>query len=267
MSTSSFITAPAILTALGLLFGGILAFAYKLLRVAEDPRVAGTEAMLPGTNCGACGQPGCLGFATALVQGEAQPSGCTVASPDTVDAIAEFLGVDAGAAERRVARLHCAGGKGQAFQIAEYRGFESCRAAATVSGGGKGCSWGCLGLADCKVACTFGAIAMNGNGLPEVAADRCTACGDCVEACPKDLFQVVPVSQRLFVQCNTPLEGSAATALCKVACDACGRCAADATPGLIAMRGNLPRIDYTAGLAVTPAAAARCPTGAIRYFG
>ncbi|HHH39947.1 MAG TPA: RnfABCDGE type electron transport complex subunit B [Sedimenticola sp.] len=261
-----FLTAPAIMAGLGLFFGVILAVAYRLLRVEEDPRLQQTEELLPGTNCGACGEPGCLPFAEALVKGRAQPSGCTVADGDTIEAIAEFLGVDAGEQEKRVARLHCAGGQAQAFQIAEYRGFESCRAAAVISGGGKGCSWGCLGLGDCEVACTFDVIHMNRNGLPTVDIAGCTACGDCVDACPKDLFEVVPVSQKLFVQCNTPLDGEAATSLCSVACDACGRCAADAVPGLIEMVENLPRIDYGSGLPATPAATRRCPTGAIQWL-
>ena len=263
---NSFITAPAVMTGIGLFFGVILAVAYKLLKVEEDPRIAGTEEMLPGTNCGACGEPGCLPFAEAVVNGTVQPSACTVAAEDDIEAIAEFLGVDAGEAEKRVARLHCAGGQAQAHQIAEYQGFESCRAAATVSGGGKGCSWGCLGLADCEVACTFDAIVMNDNGLPQVDVDKCTACGDCVDACPKDIFEVVPLSQKLFVQCNTPLEGEPATALCSVACDACGKCAADAVPGTVEMRDNLPRIDYEVGLPITVAATKRCPTGAIQWL-
>ncbi len=262
----SFLIAIGIMIGVTFFFGVLLAMAYRLLRVEEDPRVSATEGMLPGTNCGACGQPGCAGFAQAVVNGEIQPSKCSVASPDVVDEIAQFLGVDAGEAEKRVARLHCAGGKAQAHQIAEYHGFESCRAASVVSGGGKGCSWGCLGLADCKVACTFDAIAMNANGLPAVDADKCTACGDCVEACPKDLFELLPVNQRLLVQCKSALSGEAATALCSVACDACGRCAADAVPGLIEMRDNLPRIDYQSGLTATRAVTARCPTGAIRWI-
>jgi Na+-translocating ferredoxin:NAD+ oxidoreductase RNF subunit RnfB len=263
---TSFLTAPAIMTGLGLFFGIILALASRLLRVEEDPRLQHTEELLPGTNCGACGEPGCMPFAEALVKGAVQPSGCTVADSETIEAIADFLGVDAGEQEKRVARLHCAGGQGQAFQIAEYRGFESCRAAAVISGGGKGCSWGCLGLGDCEVACTFDVIHMNGNGLPTVDVENCTACGDCVEACPKDLFEVVPLSQKLFVQCNTPLEGEVATTLCSVACDACGRCAADAVTGLIEMVENLPRIDYGSGLPVTPVATLRCPTGAIQWL-
>src|SRR5512145_2522222 len=73
---------------------------------------------------------------------------------------------------------------------ARYDGVKSCRAASLVSGGGKGCSWGCLGLADCEVVCDFDAITMNRHGLPVVDEDKCTACGDCVEVCPKALFSL-----------------------------------------------------------------------------
>jgi ferredoxin len=165
---------------------------------------------------------------------------------------------------KRVARLHCAGGRAQARQIAEYEGHDTCRAAAIVSGGGKGCSWGCLGLADCERSCDFDAIRMNANGLPVVDFDKCTACGDCVEACPKDLFEILPVDQPLLVQCRIPLAGEEATALCSVACDACGRCAADSS-GLLKMIGNLPVLDPLATAEPRPEATYRCPTGAIRW--
>jgi electron transport complex protein RnfB len=263
---NEFLTAPAIMTGLGLFFGVILAVAYKLLKVEEDPRIAHTEELLPGTNCGACGEPGCLPFAQKLVAGEVQPSGCTVASSDEIDEIADYLGVEAGEAEKRVARLRCAGGKAQAFQIAEYDGFESCRAAAVVSGGGKGCSWGCLGLADCKVSCDFDAIQMNDNGLPVVDIGKCTACGDCVEACPKDLFELLPLSQKLYVQCNTPLAGESVSVLCSVGCDGCAKCVAAAPAGLMEMVNELPVIHYESGLPVTPEPASRCPTSAIQWL-
>jgi RnfABCDGE-type electron transport complex B subunit len=262
---SSFIVAPGIMAGLGLFFATILAVAYRFLRVQEDPRVEETEDLLPGSNCGACGQPGCHAFAEKLVQGALAPSRCTVAAPDAVEAIAELLDVDPGQQERRVARLHCGGGRGQAYQIAEYRGFESCRAASVVSEGGKGCPWGCLGLADCRDACDFDAIAMNANGLPRVSVDKCTACGDCVAACPRDLFELLPESHHLVVQCRAPLAGDMATSLCTTACDACGRCAADAAPGLIRMEDNLPVVDYGAGGPALPEATFRCPTGAIQW--
>ncbi|MEA3291060.1 MAG: (Fe-S)-binding protein [Pseudomonadota bacterium] len=263
---SSLLVAPAIMAGLGLFFAVILAVAYRFLKVQEDPRIEQTEELLPGSNCGACGQPGCHAFAEQLVSGALPPSQCTVAAPETIDAVAEMLDVDPGQQERRVARLHCAGGRAQAYQIAEYWGFDNCRAASVVSGGGKGCSWGCLGLGDCRIACTFNAIRMNRNGLPVVDIDKCTACGDCVDACPRLLFELVPVKHKLFVQCNTPLSGDAAMALCAAACDACGRCATDAAPGLVRMENNLPIVDYSAGGPALPEATHRCPTGAIQWL-
>jgi len=263
---NSYLVASAIMAGLGLFFAVILAVAYRFLKVQEDPRIEATLDRLPGSNCGACGQPGCQAFAVSLVAGKEAPGRCTVASPEAIDAIAELLDVEPGEQEKRVARLHCAGGRDQAYQIAEYQGFESCSAAAVVSGGGKGCSWGCLGLGDCRGACTFSAIAMNHNGLPVVDLARCTACGDCVEACPRDLFELTPVNQHLCVQCRSSLAGDLALGLCSVACDACGRCAADAAPGLIRMENNLPRVDYAGGGPALPQAVHRCPTGAIQWL-
>ena len=263
---NSLLVAPAIMVGIGLFFGVVLAIAQRFLKVDEDPRIEATNELLPGTNCGACGQPGCLPFAEKLVTGEVDPGQCTVSTDDALEQIAEFLQVDAGRAEKLVARLKCGGGNLQANQIAEYRGFEGCRAAAVVSGGGKGCAWGCLGLADCEAACTFDAIHMNTNGLPQVDTEKCRACPDCVAACPRDLFELVPLSQKLYVQCNIPLDGEAATQLCGVACDACGKCVADAAPGLIHMENNLPVIDYASGAEARPEAVFRCATRSIVWL-
>ena len=93
-----------------------------------------------------------------------------------------------GQREPLVARLACAGGNHVARIRAEYAGMGTCRAAAVTGGGGKACSWGCLGLGDCEVACDFEAIVMDEHGLPVVIEDKCVGCNDCVEVCPRDLF-------------------------------------------------------------------------------
>ena len=51
---------------------------------------------------------------------------------------------------------------------ARYHGVDSCAAAVAVTGGGGGCTWGCVGLSDCAVACDFYAITMSAFGLPVV---------------------------------------------------------------------------------------------------
>jgi RnfABCDGE-type electron transport complex B subunit len=260
---NAILIAGGIMLGLAGFFGVVLAVANRYLKVEEDPRIDSVEGMLPGSNCGACGQPGCRAFAEEVVGGRANPGGCTVSSPDDVQAIALFLGVEADIQEKRVARLHCAGGTSSVRRLADYQGQSSCRAAHVVNGGNRACPWGCLGLADCEEACGFDAIRMNGEGLPVVSVEKCTACGDCVDICPLNLFTLEPLSHRAIVQCSSPLAGEVARESCKVACDACGRCALDAPEGVIRMAGGLPRIE--AGARAPESCTYRCPTGAIRW--
>ena len=87
----SIIIPAAIMAGLGLFFATLLAVSYRYFRVYEDPRIEQVEDMLPGSNCGACGEPGCHGFAEKLVGGDVAPSKCSVSSPEGVEAIADFL--------------------------------------------------------------------------------------------------------------------------------------------------------------------------------
>lgn len=259
------VTALLALGGLTLLLALILIWANRKLYVWEDPRIDMVEDMLPHANCGACGYPGCRPFAEALVDGNALPGKCTVSSDEGREKIARFLGVDMGAEEKQVARLACQGGTNVAINRAKYQGIQSCKAASLVSGGGKGCFWGCLGIGDCEVSCDFDAITMNEHGLPVVDVDKCTACGDCVEACPKDLFSLEPVSHKLWVACKNLEAGDDILEECQVACTACGRCAMDAPGDLITIVHNLPVVNYSAG-GQTKDAIERCPTGAIVWL-
>ncbi|MCP4936695.1 MAG: Fe-S cluster protein, partial [bacterium] len=220
----------------------------------------------PHANCGACGAPGCRPFAEGLVKGTYEPSLCTVNAKDLNKAIADFLGVELTHREKRVARLACAGGKHVSYIRASYGGLNSCRAAALVSGGGKGCAWGCLGMGDCEDVCGFDAIKLDRYGLPVVNAELCTACNDCVEVCPKDLFSIHPISHQLFVACKNLEKGEEAEADCEVICTACERCAIDSPEGLIDIKDNLAVIDYEKNGFASRVAIERCPTGAIIWF-
>jgi Na+-translocating ferredoxin:NAD+ oxidoreductase RNF subunit RnfB len=263
MTGNPILDSALVLGGVGLFFGFLIAMANKKFYVWEDPRISEVEELLPNSNCGACGQPGCRAFAEGVVSGKFQPSGCTVMGEDALSDVANYLGVDAGEANKRVARLLCAGGKEEAARNSDYAGLESCKAAASVAGGGKACNWGCLGLADCESACLLDAIYMNDNLLPVVIPERCTACNDCVVACPKDLFELMPIEQKLIVQCKNLLKGDVAEALCSVACNTCNRCVADSEPGVIEMIDNLAVINYEKNELTDPKAISRCPTGAI----
>ncbi len=259
-------TAVGIMTGLGLFFATVLAVAYRYLRVEEDPRYEVIFDLLPGTNCGACGEPGCGAFATKLLAAAVEPGDCTVSTAADRADIADFLGVDVGGGGARVARLRCGGADGLVGRLAAYRGRESCRAAAVIDGGGRACPWGCLGLGDCEEACDFDAIAMGADGLPHVSVEACVACDDCVDVCPLDLFVLEPLAHRLFVQCASPLEGKDARARCAVACDACARCALDAPGDSVRMEGGLPVIAWDGPDEPGVEATFRCPTGAIVWL-
>ncbi len=251
---------------LGTALAGLLAVANRRLYVFEDPRIDQVDDLLPHANCGACGTPGCRQFAEALVRGETDPGKCTVNGADQNQYIADFLGVEVGQHEKQVARLACAGGAHVARTRAKYEGMKSCRAANLVSGGGKGCSWACLGLGDCADVCDFDAITMDRHGLPRVDASKCTACGDCVDICPKDLFSLEPVSHRLWVSCKNQQSGDEEALACEVGCTACGRCVMDAPGGLITIRNNLAVIDYAKNALASSLPIERCPTGAIVWL-
>ena len=244
----------------------LLAIANAYLKVFEDPRIDAVADALPGNNCGACGLPGCRAFAEKAVAGQVQPSQCTPAGAETSQMIADYLGVDVGNTEKRVARLHCAGGTNVAIQMAEYQGQRTCRAAAAIGGGTKGCRYGCLGFGDCEEVCTFDSIKMGPTGLPIVDIDTCTACGDCVDICPKGLFEIVPLTHHLVVQCKSELEGDDMLELCRVGCTACGKCVADAAQGLLKMKNNLPVLNPELLHLQSSDATLRCPTGAIVWI-
>jgi RnfABCDGE-type electron transport complex B subunit len=258
--------AVLILGGVGLVFGVLIAVANKKFWVWNDPRIDIVAQMLPNNNCGACGLPGCRAFAERAVEGKVTPAECTVSSEAAREQIAAFLGVDVGEAVKNVARLLCAGGTDVAVSQAEYRGLQTCAAAAAVAGGGKGCAWGCLSLADCERVCDFDAIHMSASGLPVVDVDKCTACGDCVDACPKALFELRPLNAGLLVQCRNLIGGDDVLDQCKVACTACGKCVQDAVEGLISVASGVAVIDYDKIALAEPRAVERCPTNAIVWL-
>src|SRR3970282_2002180 len=135
LSASAILGSAVILGGVGLFFAALIAVTNRKFRVWEDPRIDVVAGLLPGANCGACGQPGCRAFAEKTVAGAIAPAQCTVVSPDVRAEIAEYLGVNVGQAAQRVARLLCAGGIDVAPNRAEYFGLVTCKAAAAVAGG------------------------------------------------------------------------------------------------------------------------------------
>jgi len=259
------ISAIGYLAGLVAMLAGTLVMVNRRFAVKEDKRIKQVEEMLPLTNCGACGYPGCHAFAEALIKQETEPGKCNVSPIDAKQRIAEFLNITVGQSDKLVARLSCAGGNNVARYQTNYVGQQSCQSASQVSGGAKACVWGCLGFGDCKTACRFNAIHMNKQALPIIDETLCTGCGDCVDACPKDLFSLESMNHRLWVACKNLLAGDQLLESCEVACTACGRCAMDSNDELITMHNNLPQINYNIPCD-TQIPIQRCPTGAIVWI-
>jgi electron transport complex protein RnfB len=258
----SFLIPVLTMTILGLLFSAGLVVAYKKLKVEEDPKIEAVNEALPQANCAACGFTGCRAFAEAVVKGKADANGCPVGGNDVASEVAGILGVSAETVLKRVARLHCRGTKEAAASRGLYLGVTTC-AASHIIGGNKQCSYGCMGYGDCVTSCQFDAMEMGEDGLPIVFEENCTACGKCVEACPRNLYALHPLEQNMFVYCRSLDGPKVSRKLCKNACIACGICAR-AYPEQITMENNLAIIgDYKKIDVEKIPAIEKCPTNAI----
>ncbi len=257
------IIAIATMGGLGFIFAGGLAFADKKLRVEENPLINTVNELLPNANCGACGFAGCYDFAVKVVEGKAVPSGCPVSGNETSIHISDALGIEAGNSVKMIPVILCRGGSSEAVnKIAEYNGPLSCKAMAIVSGGDKLCYYGCSGGGDCSSVCPFGAMLMNGNGLPEVMEKLCTGCGICVKACPRNIIEMHPVDRNVFVFCKNQDDPKRSKEVCSVACIGCGICARKSDGG-VEMINNLGIIKYEK-FDESKISFEKCSTGAIR---
>lgn len=226
---SVLLTAVATLGAIGAGSAAILYMVGQRFKVEEDPRIQEVQDSLPAANCGGCGFPGCASFAAACVKAETLENlFCPVGGQTTMDNVAGILGQKAPVAVKKIAVVRCSGSCENRPRTNLYDGVSNCTIASALYGGDTGCSFGCLGLGDCVDSCTFDAIHINPvTMLPEVVEDKCTACGACVKACPKDIIELRkqgPKSRRIYVSCVNEEKGGVAKKSCEVACIGCTKC-------------------------------------------
>jgi len=248
----------AVLGGLALVLSGGLAYASKKFAVYVDPRVERLSEILPGANCGACGYPGCSGYAEAVIKAGVAATLCTPGGTKTAEAIAQIAGVEAGEVIPKIAVLQCRGGKREAETRFEYEGIEDCSAAQLVANGAKGCVYGCLSLGSCVRVCPYDAMGMNDNGLPVVFEEKCTGCGICVSECPRGILALVDTDAKIFLGCISKDRGPKVKKICSVGCIGCTVCAKKGPEG-ITMEGWLPQIDFKK-VREWPEANKICPT-------
>lgn len=166
------IAALVALVGLAVIFGAVLGFAAIKFRVEGDPIVEQIDKLLPQTQCGQCGYPGCRPYAQAIADGDAINK-CPPGGQTTINALATLLDVEAPTLDAE----H--GQESDIKKVAYIREDE------------------CIGCTKCIQACPVDAILGAAKQMHTVIASECTGCDLCVEPCPVDCIDMIPVPQGL----------------------------------------------------------------------
>lgn len=163
----SLIIAALILGGLGLVFGLGLGIAARRLKVEGDPVVEQINGVLPQTQCGQCGYPGCRPYAEAIAAGDALINRCPPGGETGIKALADLLGeepipLDPDCGEEELATVAV---------IDETR---------------------CIGCTLCIQACPVDAILGASKRMHTVIEDHCTGCDLCLAPCPVDCIDMIP---------------------------------------------------------------------------
>ncbi|GIU52842.1 electron transport complex subunit RsxB [Shewanella sp. KT0246] len=167
---SSIAIAVIVLTILALIFGLILGYASIKFKVEGNPIIDQVEALLPQTQCGQCGYPGCRPYAEAIANGD-NINKCPPGGTATMEKLAGLMGVDPEPLN----------------EVAQ----ESVKKVAYIR------EDECIGCTKCIQACPVDAILGAGKLMHTVITKDCTGCDLCVEPCPVDCIDMIPVAQNL----------------------------------------------------------------------
>ncbi|MEP4891658.1 MAG: electron transport complex subunit RsxB [Aliiglaciecola sp.] len=154
---------------MALIFGAILGYAAIRFRVESDPLVEQIDALLPQTQCGQCGFPGCRPYAESIANGD-DINKCPPGGDATIKQLAELMGVEA-------KPLDAAHGQEDVKKVAFIREDE------------------CIGCTKCIQACPVDAIIGAAKQMHTVIQDECTGCDLCVDPCPVDCIDMIPIEQ------------------------------------------------------------------------
>ena len=237
------VSAVILCTIVGAVGAIVLVAAAKFMAVEEDPRIEEVSACLAGANCGGCGYAGCSDYAKAVVLDGVPCDKCAPGGPKAAAAIAKIMGGEASAVEKK-AVVQCQGNSEHCKPSYEYKGIQTCAAAATLYGGPKTCTFACIGLGDCTKVCKFDAIHIV-DGVAKVDKDKCTGCGACANICPKQVIMIDAAGPRKpVVMCSNKDKGAVANKLCTTSCIACGMCERTCKFDAIHVVDGVARVDY-----------------------
>ena len=165
----SIFTSVILLAILGLVFGVLLGYAAIKYKVEGDPIVDQLDDILPQTQCGQCGYPGCRPYAKAIADGD-MINKCPPGGESTVQQIADLMGVEA------IPLDEAHQDKDPQKKVAYIREDE------------------CIGCTKCIQACPVDAITGASKVMHTIIAAEWTGCDLCVEPCPVDCIDMIPVA-------------------------------------------------------------------------
>ncbi|WP_028488066.1 electron transport complex subunit RsxB [Thiothrix lacustris] len=163
------IAALLIIGGLAAIFGVLLGYAAIRFKVEGDPIADKVDAILPQTQCGQCGFPGCRPYAEAIAKGEADINHCPPGGENTIKALAELLGVEA-------KPLNDENGEHSSIPLVAIIDENTC-----------------IGCTLCIQACPVDAIVGSAKHMHTIIAAECTGCKLCLPPCPVDCIDMVPV--------------------------------------------------------------------------
>ena len=258
----SWIVSPAaIVAAIALLAGLMLALAAKYLSVSQDEKLSLVRALLPGANCGACGCAGCDDYAAKMVNEGAPINLCIPGGEDAMRKIGRTLGKDAAPIVPMTAIVACSRKPDPAALKMDYEGRKSCLAVSMFYKGDLNCAQACLGYGDCVSACRTEAISIK-DGIASIDKKRCIGCGKCVSVCPQNTIYLWPQKAHIHVACLNPNRGQVTRKQCSSGCIDCHRCEKVCPTGAIYFREHIawtdPDLCIQCGACVKA-----CPVGVI----
>jgi len=164
------LTALYIMLGLALVLGAVLGYAALKFKVEGDPLIARIDAILPQTQCGQCGYPGCKPYATAIANGEADINQCPPGGDEGVRALADLMGVEY-------------------KPLNEEHGETKPPAVAFID------EDTCIGCTLCIQACPVDAILGAAKHMHTIVASECTGCELCLPPCPVDCITMEPIEE------------------------------------------------------------------------